>query len=80
MASDGRTQVVVVDDHSDTLEVVGRMLMDAGISCQTFLNGDAALSFINAGNIPRVVLSGYHDARAFRLRGLRNPEKNIYSP
>ena len=56
MASDGRTQVVVVDDHSDTLEVVGRILMDVGISCQTFLNGDTALSFINAGNIPRVVL------------------------
>lgn len=56
MASDGRSQVIVVDDHPDTLEVVGRMLMDAGIRCQTFLNGNAALSFINAGNIPRVVL------------------------
>ena len=56
MASDGRPQVVVVDDHLDTLKPVGRMLLTKGISYQTFLNGDAALSFINAGNIPRLVL------------------------
>jgi len=56
MASDDTTQVVVVDDHPETLGIICKMLMDEGISCRTFLNGEAALSFINAGNIPRVVL------------------------
>ncbi|WP_020589066.1 response regulator [Desulfobacter curvatus] len=56
MASDDTPQVVVADDHPKVLEAVDRMFMGAGISCQTFLNGDAALSFINAGNIPKLVL------------------------
>lgn len=66
MVFDDTPQVVVVDDHSKILEAVGRMLMDAGISCRTFLNGDAALSFIKAGNIPRVVLL---DIMMFGLSG-----------
>lgn len=56
MVSDDMPQVIVVDDHSTILEVVGRMFMAKGISCQTFLDGEAALAFINAGNTPRVVL------------------------
>jgi DNA-binding response OmpR family regulator len=56
MVSDGTPRVVVVDDHPKMLEAVAKMLLGGGLSCRTFLSGDAALSFINAGNIPGVVL------------------------
>gem|GEM_PF-6810765 len=56
MVFDETPQVVVVDDHPKILEAVSRMLMKAGISSRTFLNGDAAISFIKAGNIPGTIL------------------------
>ncbi len=56
MPDPDRTPIAVVDDDTDLRETLGELLAEEGYDPRCFENGRAALEFLQAGGVARLIL------------------------
>ncbi len=56
MKQDVQVDVLAVDDHPDTLDILKKLLENEGLNCHTVSNGSQALEMIELGIIPGAIL------------------------